>query len=127
MQSITSTTKLREAIHELQRKQVVEGEMLKEHFANIVEKIRPALVLKSIGSNIVSTGVAGKIINAAVGLTAGYVSKRIFIGSSGSRLKRLLGNAMQLGVLGLITKNSSLVKSLMNKLFKRLSKHKDIS
>lgn len=127
MQSITSTNKLKDAILELQRKQVVEGEMLKEQFAYTVERIRPALVLKSFGANIVSAGVAGNLFNAALGLTAGYVSKRIFIGSSENRMKILLGNALQLGVLGLITKNASLVKSLTNKLMTRFMKKQDIS
>lgn len=127
MYSITSTSKLKEAILELQRQQVVEAEMLKEQFAFTVEKIRPAFVLKSFGENIVSTGLARNIINATVGLTAGYVTKRMFIGSSGNRIRVLLGNVLQLGMTGLITKNSSIVKSLMGKILNRFMKNKNIS
>lgn len=127
MQAITSTNKLKEAIHELQRKQLIEGELLKEQFALTVERIRPALVLKNFGENIVSAGLAGNILNATVGLTAGYVSKRIFIGSSGNRIRVLLGNVLQLGMIGLITRNATLVKGLTNKLMKRLIRRKNIA
>lgn len=127
MHSIQSTLKLKEAIRELQRKQVVQGELLKEQFAVTVEGIRPAFLLKSIGSNIFSAGVAGKIVNAAVGLTVGYVTKRMLIGSSVNRLKGFLGNAMQVGVLGLIAKKPDLVKSLISSLLKIFTKKKVIS
>ncbi len=127
MHSIQSTLKLKEAIRELQRKQVVQGELLKEQFAITVEGIRPAFLLKSIGSNIFSAGVAGKIVNAAVGLTVGYVTKRMLIGSSVNRLKGFLGNAMQVGVLGLIAKKPDLVKSLISSLLKIFTKKKVIS
>jgi hypothetical protein len=127
MQAITSTIKLKEAIQEMQRKQLIEGELLKEQFALSVERIRPALVLKNFGENIVSAGIAGNVLNATVGLTAGYISKRIFIGSSGNRFKILLGNILQLGTLGLITRNPMLVKGLMNKLMKRFIKKKNIA
>jgi hypothetical protein len=127
MQGITSTNKLKEAIQELQRKQLIEGELLKEQFALTVERIRPALVLKNFGENIVSAGIAGNLVNATVGLTAGYVSKRIFIGSSGNRFRVLLGNVLQLGMIGLITRNPTLVKGLTNKLMKRFMKKKNIA
>lgn len=127
MHGITSANKLKEAIQELQRRQVIEGEMLKEQFALTVERIRPALVLKNFGENIVSAGIAGNILNATVGMTAGYVSKRVFIGSSGNRLRILLGNVLQLGMIGVITRNPRLVRGLMGKLMSRFIKKKNIA
>lgn len=127
MQPIHSTDKLKKAILELQRKQVIDGEMLKEQFAVAVGKIKPALILKSFGENIVSAGLAGNLVNATAGLTAGYISKRIFVGSSENRLRILLGNVLQLGVLGIMTRNPTLVKSLTNKLMKRFMKKKNIA
>ena len=127
MQAITSTNKLKEAIQELQRKQVIESEMLKEQFARTVEKIRPAIMLKDFGENIVSAGLRGNILNATVGLTAGYISKRLFVGASGNRFRIVLGNILQLGILGATTRNPALVRSLIDKLLKRFMKKKDIS
>lgn len=127
MQPVHSTDKLKKAILELQRKQVIDGEMLKEQFAVAVGKIKPALILKSFGENIVSAGLAGNLVNATAGLTAGYISKRIFVGSSENRLRILLGNVLQLGVLGIMTRNPTLVKSLTNKLMKRFMKKKNIA
>jgi hypothetical protein len=127
MQAITSTNELKEAIQELQRKQVIESEMLKEQFSHAVEKIRPAVMLKDFGENIVSAGLRGNILNATVGLTAGYISKRLFVGASSNRFRIVLGNILQLGILGVTTRNPALVRSLMDKLLKRFMKKKDIS
>lgn len=127
MRAITSTNKLKEAIQELQRKQVAESEMLKEQFAHTVEKIRPAIMLKNFGENIVSAGLRGNLLNATVGLTAGYISKRLFVGASENRFRIVLGNILQLGILGVTTRNPALVRSLMDKLLKRFMKKKDIS
>ncbi len=111
MQPIASTTELKDAIRQLEEKQIEQGQLLKEQFSVTFESIKPANLLKSFGMDIVSNGFINTILNTTLGLATGYFSRKLVIGSSGNRLKILIGNFLQLGMTGILT-NPSVIKSI---------------
>lgn len=119
---INNSTDLKAAIQNLESKNLLQKQVITDMFNDTVESLKPINLLKSSFNKVVrSPGLVEKIIDATVGLGAGFLSKKLLIGKSTSILKKLLGNAVEFGVAGLITKNSGSIKNtglgLFNKIF----------
>ncbi len=112
MQLITSTAELKASIQQLEEMQAVQGQLLKEQFGTTFESLKPSNIIKSLGEDIASSGLIENMLSTSLGLTVGYYSKRLLIGSSGNPFKKLLGNILQLGVVGIINKNPLVIKSI---------------
>ena len=116
MQKISSATGLRNAILQLESKQVEEVKMLKKQFQIVYESIKPVNLFKSAFKEIAeSRDLKDNILNTSVGLAAGYISKVLFEGTSKSPLKKLLGSVLMYGITNLVAKNPEPVKSLGKK------------
>ncbi|OFY84196.1 MAG: hypothetical protein A3F72_14300 [Bacteroidetes bacterium RIFCSPLOWO2_12_FULL_35_15] len=112
MRKITSTTELREAIFLLETKQANEARLLKEQFMITYESFKPVNLIKnSINELITSPQLKGNILNTTIGLAAGYLSKRVAVGSTHNPLKQLLGTFLQFGVTNIVSKNTDGIKS----------------
>src|SRR5947208_403915 len=90
MKKIHNSEDLKNAIIELERKRNVEEAAIKYEFRQTCETLKPANILK-----------------IAIGLGAGYLSKKAMVGRSAGLLKRTLGTALQFGVASLVAKRES--------------------
>lgn len=125
---INNSADLKMAIERLESQNLMQKNVITEQFNNTVESLKPMNLLKSSFSKVAKApGLVENIINATVGLGAGFLSKRMLIGKSTGILKKLLGNAIEFGVAGLVTKNSGSIKNsgvgLFNKLFPPKKNH----
>ncbi|MDZ4664059.1 MAG: hypothetical protein SGJ15_04220 [Bacteroidota bacterium] len=112
MIKITSVTELKESIYLLEIKQAHEALLLKEQFKQTVENLRPINLIKDKLSDIISSpNLKHDVINGVLGLAAGYLSKKIVVGSTHNPLKKLLGAVLQMGVTSLVSKNADGIKS----------------
>ena len=106
MKKIHTHTDLQAAIMDLERKKKLEEEGLKEHFHQTVESFRPSNILKNTVSEVAASPTfKHNLLNVALGLGAGYLSKKLLVGKEAGLLKRTLGTALQFGVTSLISKN----------------------
>lgn len=122
MQKISSSADLRAAILQLESNQAEEGKMLKEQFQRAYESIMPINLFKSTFSEIAnSQELKNDVLNAAVALGAGFVSKKLFEGVSHSPVRKLLGTAVMFGISNVVAKNPEIVKSLGNKVLEMIS------
>lgn len=113
MENINSFTKLRAAILELEVKHTDEGKLLKEQFCNAFESIKPINLIKStLKDTVESPEIRDKLINTAVSLSAGYLSKVIFETVYDSTNKKLISSVVQHGVRSAVSNNPEVVKSL---------------
>jgi hypothetical protein len=113
MTEINSETSLREAILKLEGKRTVEGEMLKEQFFSTFESIKPLNMLKTgLREAASSHELKADILNSAVGLGAGFLSKVLFQRLTKNPVKRMLGTALMLGVARLVARNPETVQKL---------------
>jgi len=112
MKKIISIAELKEYIILLELKQAQEALLLKEQFKDTVENFKPINLIKGKLSDIIaSPNLKHDVINGVLGMAAGYLSKKIVVGSTHNPLKRLLGAALQIGVTSLVSKNADGIKS----------------
>ena len=99
---------LKNAIIELERKRNVEEAAIKYQFKETCEILKPANILKNTVSEVAaSPKFRHNILNIAIGLGAGYLSKKVVVGRSAGLLKRTLGTALQFGVASLVAKREA--------------------
>ncbi len=112
MDKITSLTELNQAILLLEAKQTLEGCMLKEQFKITYESLRPINLIKSTFNDITTApDFKEGLLNTSLSLVAGYLSKKLAIGSTNNPFKQVLGTILQMGVTSIVSKNSDEIKS----------------
>ena len=113
MQNITSAAELKDAIQLLEAEQSIKGQLLREQLFLTYEGLKPVNLLKNALKEISSTPyLIDNISGTAMGLLGGFLSKKIFVGSSGNLIRKLFGSVLQIGVTNLVTQNSEIIKSV---------------
>lgn len=114
MKKITSVSELREEIHLLEIKQAIETELLKEQFKITFDNLRPVNLIKNTISELTAgPDFKGNILNTTLSVAAGYLSKKIVVGSTHNPLKNIFGTLLQMGVTHLVSKNANKIKSVV--------------
>jgi hypothetical protein len=126
MQKIVNRPDLERIITELELNQRTEWSLIKNQFEATVESLKPANIIKSSLKEIISApDLKTDVVDAAIGLTTGFVAKKIIIGKTMNPLKLLLGIIMELAVANKVAKNTDGIKSvgnvLLSKIFNRSS------
>lgn len=126
MEKITSSIELKEAILLLEIQQAYEGQLLKEQFKTTYQNLRPVNLIKNTFKELVAApDLKGRIANTAMSLVAGYLSKKALVGSTHNPLKKMLGTVIQMGITGIVAKNSDGIKSTATQLIQHfLNKRK---
>ncbi len=127
MKKIHNAGDLKEVIAELEKKKESEEAAMKYEFHETYETYKPANILKNTLSEVSSSPkFRHNLLNVALGLGAGYLSRRLMVGRQAGLLKRVLGTAVQFGVTSLIAKkgsdndpNSSDKKGILKRIFTR--------
>lgn len=106
MKNIHTTSDLKRAIQDLERKQDMEELSLKNQFHETIESFKPSNILKNTVSEVAaSPSFKHNLLNVVVGLGAGYLSKKLVVGKEAGLLKKGLGTALQFAVTSLVAKN----------------------
>lgn len=121
MQTTDATEELKNSIRLVEIRQSMNGQLLKEQLLLTYDTLKPANLIRSTLKELTSSPfLIGNLTGSVIGLTTGYLSKKIVIGSSVSVLRKLLGYILQFGVTNVISKNSEVIESYGMSLFKRL-------
>ncbi len=111
------------AIRALEARQKEEAKLLKIEFQDALESVRPINLIKSTFEQVKeSTELKGNLLNTAIGLGAGFISKKAFVGFSHNPLKRMVGTAVMFGVTNLVAKNPLIVRMAALGLMKLLKR-----
>jgi hypothetical protein len=116
--NIHNSTSLKAAIQQLEQKQFIQKEALIDQFHETYESFKPLNIVKSqfkkltgsVGESLQSPGTRINLVNAAVGLGVGFLTKRLFVGGSHNVFKRLFGTAVQMGITKLVAANADKIK-----------------
>ena len=128
MQNITSSTELKNAIQLLEMEQAIKGQQLKEQFQLTYESLKPINILKNTLDDIALTpNLIDNILGTAMGLVSGYLSKKIFIGSSGNMFKKFFGSILQFSVANVVAQHSDTIKSFGQFIFQHISHKKEMN
>lgn len=99
LEIVANTTDLDTAIKRLERKSRLMEEDMKEDMHNLLENLKPANILRATLDEVQeSTPLKHNLLKIAVGLGAGYFSRKMVIGKSAGFVKKALGTALQYGI-----------------------------
>ncbi|MGN6530694.1 MAG: hypothetical protein ACTHK0_02925 [Ginsengibacter sp.] len=105
LEIIANTTDLATAIKRLERRRNFLGEDLKDHFHIVLEELKPTNILKNTLHEVQeSTTLKHNLLKVAIGLGAGYFSRKMVVGKSAGLVKKALGTALQYGITNFIAK-----------------------
>jgi len=128
MDKITSINGLRDAIQILEGEQAVKRQQLKEQFLLTYESLRPINLIKSTIKDITSsTDLIDNVLGTVVGLTTGFLSRKIYVGRSGNIIRNLLGSLLQYGVTNIVTNHPDTVRSFAQFIQQRFLRKKERS
>jgi len=119
---------LKVAIRELEEKELRQKQQLKADFHAYKETLRPINLLKSTIHKVKETpGITSTVLKATLGLGAGILSKRLFLGKSPGIVRKVVGSAVQMGLAGLVSKKTDAIKQNSGQLIKKLFGSKKMS
>ena len=107
MKKINETAALKEAIHLSKLKQANELMMLKHQYHSTIESLKPVTLIKNLFSDLTtSPSIKRNLFQSVIGMTAGYLTKRVLVGSTHNPIKRIFGILLQFVVTNITTKHS---------------------
>lgn len=105
LEMIANTSDLATAIRRLERRKDIMEEDLKDHFHVILESLKPTNIVKyTVHELQQSTPLRHNLLQIAVGLGAGYFSRKLIVGKSAGLVKKALGTALQYGITQFVAK-----------------------
>tara|TARA_R110002124_G_scaffold68010_3_gene184344 strand:- start:1220 stop:1549 length:330 start_codon:yes stop_codon:yes gene_type:complete len=105
MKKSNATENLSQMILLLEQKKAAEFASLHEHYIVISESVKPLNLLKGALNKMTSSpDLRHNILNTAIGLSTGYISKKLLLGSTHNPIKRVLGTVFQFVVTNLVAK-----------------------
>lgn len=105
LESIANTTDLETAIKRLERRKAVLEQELKDRFHELAEDLRPKNILRNTIHEVQeSTVLKHNLLKVALGLGAGYFSRKLLVNKSAGFVKKALGTALQYGITNFIAK-----------------------
>ncbi len=112
MYKINSDKTLAEAIQNLEAQRALELEILKKHTDYTLRELNPVNILKekvqdgisSLGETFTSHGFKIGLLKTGIGLTSGFLTRKLIVGPKAGIIKRLIGTAVQAAVSGFVIK-----------------------
>jgi hypothetical protein len=127
MQNISCISELKNAIQVLEDEQAIKEKVLKEQFYLTYESLKPVNLLRSTLKDLVSSpSLIDDLIGAIIGLSSGFLSKKIIVGASGNIIRKLLGTFLQFGVTNVVAQHPDAIKSFIQFVIQHLFRKKEI-
>ncbi|MEO6820758.1 MAG: hypothetical protein ABI204_13585 [Ginsengibacter sp.] len=105
LQLIANTSDLSTAIKRLEIQRAIQEDGLKDHMHILLENLKPKNILKhTIAEVQESTQLKHNLLKVAIGLGAGYFSRKMVVGQSAGIVKKALGAMLQYGVTNFVAK-----------------------
>jgi len=120
METFKNSQDLKNAIQILEEKQAVEWVLLQEQIKLTSENLKPFNVLKKTIQSLGSTvDLKGDTLNAVLGLGAGFVAKRMTVGTPVNPLLKIIGAIIERVVSSKVSQNADSIKSVVGNLLTR--------
>jgi len=107
MKKINQTDILKETILLMKMKQADELVQLKDQYHYTLESLKPLNLIKKVfGLVATSPEIKGNILSNVLGITTGYLTKKVLLGGTHNPIKRILGTILQFAITNIVTKQS---------------------
>jgi len=128
MEPITNSDELKNAIQILEFDQQIRELELKEQVYLTVESLKPVNLIKSTLHEVASSRyLIDNVLGATVSLASGYVSRKLVVGRSHNRFRKLFGAILQFGVTNVVAQRSDQIKSIAEFIYKRFLRKKEMN
>ena len=105
--TINSVSDLDAAIKRLERKKLLLEEGLKDDFHAVLQSLKPSNILKNTIHEVQqSPDLKHNLLKVALGVGAGYFSRKLVVGKSAGIVKKALGAAIQYGITNFVAKKN---------------------
>ena len=126
MQNINYTEELKKSIEILEDDQNLNRYLLKEQFITTYESLKPVNLLKNTLNEVISSpDLMDNLLGTLVGLSTGYLSRKIVVGASGNVFRKLIGSVLQFGVTNIIAQHPDTIKSVGQFVIERVFRKKE--
>lgn len=117
---------LSQAISLLEEKKSQEWKLLKEQFHIAYESMKPLNLIKNTFHEVASSPeLKDNLISNAIGLTTGYLSKKILVGSTRNPIKNVIGSLIQFAITNLVSRHSGLIKKTGGNILQQIQKYRN--
>jgi hypothetical protein len=107
MKKINQTEILKETIVLMKMKQADELVQLKDQYHYTIESLKPLNLIKNAFGQMATTSeFKGNILSNVIGISTGYLAKKVLLGSTHNPIKRILGTLLQFVITNVVTKHS---------------------
>ena len=107
MKKLNQTDILKETILLMKIKQADELAQLKDQYHYTLESLKPLNLIKNAFAVVAtSPEIKGNILSNIVGMTTGYLTKKVVLGGTHNPIKRILGTILQFAITNIVTKQS---------------------
>jgi|SRR5450432_1026830 len=121
--NITNVAQLHSTIAELQNKAYAQERDIAENFKSVTESLKIQNIVKHSLGSLFKGQDKENIVNILLGLTSGFISRKLLLGKTGGLIGKNLGRVIQWGVAGLVSKNADKIKEksseIIDKYFKK--------
>ena len=120
---INNSIDLENAINSLSIKNKAQTSALKNQFAEAVDSLKPARLLKAALNNITENpGIAKVAVGTVVAVEAGVLSKKLIVGKSGNIFRRIIGTVVELAVARSVLGNSAFIAGKGIQILRKIAK-----
>ncbi len=125
LEKVANTTDLDTAIKRLRRRAELQEADIQEQVHTILVSLKPTNLLKTTIHEVQeSTELKHNLFKVALGLGAGYFSRKMVVGKSAGLVKKAIGTALQYGVTQFISKkgdeNGNMPRVKKKNIFQRI-------
>ncbi len=114
MYNITGKQDLDAAILLMENEVEEQKFLLTDHVRFIYESFRPVNVIKDVFKEaVISEDLRSNLLTAVIGISTGYLTKRVFFRKSKNPIKGLLGYLFQYGVANLVINPSRFINTIL--------------
>lgn len=125
METITTRDELKNAIQILEFDQQIRERQLKEQVYQTIESLKPVNLIKSTLHEVVSSPyLIDNILGVAMGLTSGYITKKIVLGKSVNVIRTLFSKLLQFGITNVVAQNSESIKTFGQSIYQYFQRKK---
>lgn len=128
MKKETDNDYLKSEIKLLKTAQSNELTLLKQQYHIAYESLKPInLLLNTVKEASTSTSLKNGIGDSMIGITTGFLTRKIVFGSLGNPLTKVLGTLFQFAITNMVANNTDLLKSKAKNLLSNVLKHRSRS
>jgi hypothetical protein len=115
MGNSTSYTRLQESIQLLKEEQFIKRQLLQEQLNISYDSLKPLNLLRvAIRDMSSSPDLGNNVLGSVLGLGSGFLSRKLFVGTSGNLIRKLIGSFIQIGVTNLVAKHPDAIRNFGN-------------